>query len=125
VTVTEFVISFVFMAVATMTILVVGTLGAADLLHLHRGKNDPAAPSRGADDPADRVDVGLDPEATTPQHKPQSQADAERSADVVDAMMPLGSSLSFNWHPRTSGADHVHDRNHDRNHDDPSHGRAA
>ena len=38
--VTEFVISFIFMAVATMTILVVGTLGAADLLHRPRRSNE-------------------------------------------------------------------------------------
>jgi hypothetical protein len=42
--VTEFVISFIFMAVATMTILVVGTLGSADLLH-RRHRSDEAAAS--------------------------------------------------------------------------------
>ena len=38
--VTEFVISFIFMAVAIMAILVVGTLGAADLLHRPRRSNE-------------------------------------------------------------------------------------
>jgi hypothetical protein len=110
--VTEFVISFIFMAVATMTILVVGTLGAADLLHRPHKRNET---EESADSHLERQ-----PEATKAQRDSQLEAASERNADVVEALMPLGSSLSYVRHPNGPsavgpGADH----------EDPPHGRAA
>ncbi len=110
--VTQFVISFIFMAVATMTILVVGTLGAADMLH-RRHRSDEAECSdndRLEDQPGD----------TKTRRDSQSKATAERNADVVDALMPLGSSLAFVRHPKGAAA-----VNSDGDHEDPTHGRAA
>lgn len=110
--VTEFVIWFIFMAVAVMTILVVGTLGAADLLHRPR-KSERAE---------DRLD------SSQPEHGPgdtrtrqeRFEAASQRNADTVDALMPLGSSLSYVWHLKRSKA-----LDPSTDHDDPSHGRAA
>ena len=110
--ITEFVISFIFMAIAVMTILVVGTLGAADLLHRPRR-------SKRAEDGSD---------SSQPEHGPgdartrqaQSEAASQRNAATVDALMPLGSSLSYVWHPKRSEA-----LDPSTDHDDPSHGRAA
>jgi hypothetical protein len=112
--VTEFVISFIFMAVATMTILVVGTLGAADLLH----------PPRRSKEARERSDSShLEHQPRDAGDRPGSQSEvaaAERNAEVVDALMPLGSSLNF--------VSHLHgptpvDPNVD--HENPPHGRAA
>jgi len=44
-TVAEFVVAFIVMAVALMTILTIGTLGAADLLHRARRSQDGKARS--------------------------------------------------------------------------------
>jgi hypothetical protein len=111
--VTEFVISFIFMAVATMTILVVGTLGAADLLH-RRHRSDET--EEGSDSSHLEHQSG-DAKA---RRDSQSEADAERNADLVDALMPLGSSISFVWHPKSRAAVDP-----DGDHEDPTHGRAA
>jgi hypothetical protein len=110
--VTEFVISFIFMAVAVLTILVVGTLGAADLLHRpNRNKraedgSDSSQREHGAGDARPR--------------QAQSGVFAQRNAETVDALMPLGSSLSYVWHPKRSES-----LDPSTDHDDPSHGRAA
>jgi hypothetical protein len=111
--VTEFVISFVFMAVATMTIVVVGTLGAADLLH-RRHRSDEAEE---CSDSSHLEDQSGDAKA---RRDSQSEAAAERNADVVDALMPLGSSLFFVWHPKGRA---VVDP--DGDHENPTQGRAA
>ena len=65
--VTEQLIGFVAMAAAIMAILTVGTLLAADIIHL--GRRTPAPHTRESDDP-------------TPAEEP------------VDAFVPLGSSLA-------------------------------
>jgi hypothetical protein len=106
------VISFIFMAVATMTILVVGTLGAADLLH-RRHRSDEAECSD-----SDRLED--QPGDATARRDSQPEAAAERNADIVDALMPLGSSISFVWHPKSRAAVDP-----DGDHEDPTHGRAA
>lgn len=90
--VAEFVISFAFMAVATVTILVVGTLGAADLLH-RRHSSDEAKCS-------DSDHLEDQPGDAKARRDSQSDAAVERSVDVVDALMPLGSSLTFVRHPK-------------------------
>jgi hypothetical protein len=96
-TVTAYVVGFVLMAIATMTVLVVGTLGAADLLHRSRtGK-----PGRRARDA-------------------HPDADTERSADLVDTLMPLGSSLVF-----VSKLDPPPEDDPHSDHDDPPPDRAA
>lgn len=110
--VTEFVISFIFMAVATMTILVVGTLGAADLLHRHHGSDE-------AEEGSDSSHLE-DQSGAQARRDSQSEAAAERDADVVDALMPLGSSISFVWHPTSPTAVDPHG-----DHEDPTHGQAA
>jgi|1186.fasta_scaffold612470_1 hypothetical protein len=110
--VTQFVISFVFMAVATMTILVVGTLGAADLLH-RRHRSDEAEEGSDSSHLEDQAGAKA-------RRDSQSEAAAERNADVVDALMPLGSSLTFVRHPKSAGP-----VNPDGDHEDPTHGRAA
>jgi hypothetical protein len=110
--VTEFVISFIFMALAVMTILVMGTLGAADLLHRpNRNKraedgSDSSQPEPGPGDARTRQEL--------------SEAASHRNAETVDALMPLGSSLSYVWHPNRSEA-----LGPSTDHDDPSQGRAA
>jgi hypothetical protein len=111
-TVTEYVVSFIFMAVATMTILVVGTLGAADLLHQPR-RSRAAEPSRGSH---------LEHPPTEARARRSSQADvaSERSAELVDALMPLGSSLTFVSKLGTPTAAAP-----TKDHEDPHHGRAA
>jgi hypothetical protein len=85
-TVTAYVVWFIFMAVATMTILVVGTLGAADLLHRpRRSKTDERSP-----------DSHLESQTEGARARQDSQSGASgRDADLVDALMPLGSSFSF------------------------------
>jgi hypothetical protein len=112
-TVTEFVISFIFMAVAIMTILVVGTLGAADLLH--RPRKGKEAPERSGNSHLENQ-----PEDARTRPDSESKAASERNAEVVDALMPLGSSLSFVWHPHSPPAVEP-----DGKHKDPPHGRAA
>jgi hypothetical protein len=100
--VTEFVFSFIFMAVAVMTVLVVGTLGAADLLHRPRRSSD----------------VEEHPDRSHTEHQPDDASDS--NAEVVAALMPLGSSLSFVSHSHgPAEADPPGD------HEDPPHGRAA
>ena len=114
--VTEFVISFIFMAIATMTILVVGTLGAADLLHRPRRSKE-ATKRSDSSHPEQQPEVTRDTRARPNSH---SEAASERNAEVVDALMPLGSSLSFISHPKRPTAV---DPNGDP--EDPPHGRAA
>jgi hypothetical protein len=111
--VTEFVISFIFMAVAIMTIIVVGTLGAADLLHRPRGSNE-------AEERSDSSHLEHQPEDASARPGSQSEAASERNAEVVEALMPLGSSLNFVSHLNgPTGVDP------DVDHEDPPHGRAA
>jgi hypothetical protein len=88
-TVTAYLVWFIFMAVATMTILVVGTLAAAGLLHRSRRES-------------------------------QSEAGSSRNADLVEALMPLGSSLSFGSQLKSHTAE---DPGTDS--EDPHHGEAA
>ena len=89
-TVTEFVISFIFMAVAVMTILVVGTLGAADLLHRPRKRHEAeeCSDSNHIDQP--EAEHQADAKA---QRDSQLEAGSERNAEVVDALMPRAPSL--------------------------------
>lgn len=111
--VTGFVIWFIFMAVATMTILVVGTLGAADLLHRPRR-------SKEAKERSDSHPLEHQPEDARARPDSQSEAAPVRDAEMVDALMPLGSSLTFVVDPkRRAAADPKGD------HEDPPHGRAA
>jgi hypothetical protein len=112
-TATAYLVWFVFMAVATATILVVCTLGAAGLLHRPRRRNRP-------DEPSDGRDLERQPGDARASRHPRSEADAERSAELVDALMPLGSSLSFVSHLSDQNA--VDAR---RDPEDPQHGRAA
>lgn len=63
-TVAEFVLAFIFMATAVMTVVVVGTLGAADLLRPPHGH-------RGAEAGRDRSRLEHRPEAGQAQHDPQ------------------------------------------------------
>jgi uncharacterized iron-regulated membrane protein len=111
--VTEFVISFIFMAVATMTILVVGTLGAADLLHRsRRGKE--------AKERSDSHHLEHQPDDARSRPDFQSEAAAVPDAEMIDALMPLGSSLNFVADPkRRAAADPQGDP------EEPPHGRAA
>jgi len=126
-TVTEFVIWFIFMAVATMTILVVGTLGAADLLHRPRRPNHEG----------DRSDDGHpehQPDHTRARRDSPSEAGSGGNAYLVDALMPLGSSLSFVSRLNTPTAvdpsrEHENPQHGPENprhgQEDPQHGRAA
>jgi hypothetical protein len=111
--VTEFVISFVFMAVATMTILVVGTLGAADLLHRPRR-------SKEAKERSDSSHLEHQPEDALARPESQAEAVAARDAEMVDALLPLGSSLTLVSQPKRSTAVGP-----DGDHEDPPRGRAA
>jgi hypothetical protein len=101
------------MAFAVMAIIVVGTLGAADLLH--RSHSRPTAgKTRGTSRLQHR------PEPTRAQRQVHPEAPSRTNADVVNALMPLASSLSFAWHPKTST-----EANPNMDHEDPPHGRAA
>src|SRR5690349_8679348 len=100
-TTTEFVIWFIFMAVAVMTILVVGTLGAAGMLHRPH-----------------RPEAGGRPHGSHAGERPDADASRHKT-DVEDARVQLGSG-SANSAPvatatTTPGTDN----------DEPPHGRAA
>jgi hypothetical protein len=127
-TVTAYLVWFIFMAIATMTILVVGTLGAADLLHRPRRSDQ-------ADRRSDGSQSEHHPESVGVRQDSQRDAAAGRNADLVDALMPLGSSLSFVAQLKPppaaeAGRDHEdaydedsHDE--DPRHEDSQHGQAA
>ncbi|HEX5087837.1 MAG TPA: hypothetical protein VFV89_08515 [Nocardioides sp.] len=115
-TVSEFVISFIVMAVAVMTILVVGTIGAADLLHRPR-RADGAEKSSDGGHPAEPEDAGARPAS---RQDSQRESVSPHDAEVVDALLPLGSRLSFVWHPRSRRA-----MGPGTDHEDPPRGRAA
>jgi hypothetical protein len=117
-TVIELVIAFIFMALALMTILVVGTLGAADMLHRprRRHKAEEDSDSNRADQPQAQYQA----EAKGRRDSP-SDAASERNAGVVEALMPLGTSLSFVWHPKG----HTTEDPGTDPEDPPPHGRAA
>jgi hypothetical protein len=114
--VTGFVIWFIFMAVSTMTILVVGTLGAADLLHRPHRRSE--AKEHSGSSPAEQE--AQQSAGAQARQDSESKAAPERSAELVEALMPLGSNFSYVVHPNgRPAADSSHD------HEDPPHGRAA
>jgi hypothetical protein len=108
-----FVIWFIFMAVATMSILVVGTLGAADLLRRPRRRKE-------AEERSDRRHLDHQPEDERARPDFQSGAAPVRDAEVVDELMPPGSSLTFVSDPKRREAADPQGEN-----EDPPHGRAA
>lgn len=107
-----FVIWFIFMAVAVTTILTVGTLGAAGLLHRPRRGDESEKGSDG--------DYPQQPEEAGTRQNSRSTSVHQQSTEAIDALIPLGSSLSFVWHPKSQGA-----VDHSTGHEDPPRGRAA
>ena len=110
-TVTDFVVAFIFMAVATMTILVVGTLGAADLLHRpHRSK---------AGEPSPRSNPRRQAEGSRGPREFPSEAASARDADLVGAADATGVQPLLRQEAESPrGGPHV-------DHDDPHQGQAA
>ena len=109
---TELVIWFIFMAVAVTTILTVGTLGAAGLLHLPRRSDESEKGSDGGHP--------QQPEEAGTRQNSRSTSAHQQNTEAIDALIPLGSSLSFVWHPKSHRA-----VEHSTGHDDPPRGRAA
>ena len=113
----ELVVAFIFMAFAVTTILVVGTLGAAGLLH--RPRRRPEAVEISDSNGRDRPEAEHQANATKAQSDLHPEARA-RYADMVDSFMAPGADPSLARHPTNSTAvDPSID------HEDPPHGRAA